>query len=149
MRIWADLFEEVVVCSAAATGPMRGNLAPYNRSNIGWIPVSYDMDVSVRSQFRRATQFPGLIWNILKVVRTTDFVHLRSPSHFGLVGAAIVRVLGRTSLTKWAGENAPYQGERSHEAKQMDRDDLPGKAPGPRVWAPEGSSTRFRLSLQS
>jgi len=27
MRVWADLFEEVVVCSSRAEGPMRGNLA--------------------------------------------------------------------------------------------------------------------------
>lgn len=112
MRIWADLFQEVVVCSSAAMGPMRGNLASYGRSNIRWVPVSYTMEVNLLSPFRRLIQLPGLILAVLNVIRTSDFILLRSPSHFGLVGAMLVRILGRRSITKWAGENAPYESER-------------------------------------
>ena len=112
MRVWADLFESVVVLGSSWGRTARGNLAPYERPNIRWIPSGYTYRVSRRGRVPALTQLPGMIWQVVKVVQSADVVHLRSPSHFGLVGAVVVRLLRRRSITKWAGENGAYRGER-------------------------------------
>jgi len=70
------------------------------------------MNVSALSPLRRLVRMPGLVVALLRIIRTSDFILLRSPSHYGLVGAILVRLLGRQTITKWAGENAPYEAER-------------------------------------
>ncbi len=112
MQIWADLFAEVEVCGHTGEGPMVGNLAPYGKENIvvKWIP--YTQDEGFSGARRRLFRLPGLIWECRKTILESDFVFLRSPSHFGLVGAVLVRLMKRGSITKWAGENAAYAGER-------------------------------------
>lgn len=111
-RLWADLFERIEICSPQGEGPLRANLAPYERSNINWIPVPYTLAYGGRAAAQRLFQLPGVTRAALQAIRGSGFVHLRSPGHFGLAGAVIVRLLRRPSLTKWAGENGPYSGER-------------------------------------
>lgn len=91
---------------------MRGNLASYECDNIEWQPVAYSLKPGRAGALRRALQMPGLVAHAWRTVRQNDFILLRSPGHFGLVGAVLTRILGRPSLTKWAGENGAYSGER-------------------------------------
>jgi glycosyltransferase involved in cell wall biosynthesis len=111
-RLWADLFESLEICSPRGEGPLRANLAPYERSNINWTPVPYTLSYGGRAATRRLQQLPGVMFAALRAIRGSGFVHLRSPGHFGLIGAVLVRLLRRPSLTKWAGENGSYPGER-------------------------------------
>lgn len=112
MRIWAELFSEVHVCGHASEEPIRGNTAPYLKPNIVVHPVRYTEDEGFSGAWRRFWQLPRLIWHTLKTIRSNDFIHLRGPSHFALFGIILVRVLRRVSLTKWAGANATFDGER-------------------------------------
>ena len=112
MRIWADLFRSVRLCSPAAVGPMRGNLATYERPNVEWCPVDYPLTPGIRGAMSRLVRTPGLLAAAGRMVRESDFVLLRSPGHFGMAGALWVRALHRPSLTKWAGENGAYAKER-------------------------------------
>ena len=111
-RLWADLFERLEICSPAGEGPLRKNLAPYERPNVRWRPIPYTLATGGRAALRRLSQLPGVLVAAHRAISDSDFVHLRSPGHFGLAGAALVRVMRRASLTKWAGENGPYEGER-------------------------------------
>lgn len=112
MRIWADLFSHIQVCSPLGEGSMRGNLAPYARENIEFVPVRYSLSYGYSGALKRLFQLPGLVRSAYSTIVRNDFVHLRSPAHFGLVGAALVRWMKRSSITKWAGENGAYEGER-------------------------------------
>lgn len=112
MRIWSDLFAFINICSPVGEGPMEGHQAPYLRENLRWHPVRYASACGYRAAFSRLTQLPGLTRAARKTIKENDFILLRSPGHFGLVGAALVRLMRRPSLTKWAGENGPYKGER-------------------------------------
>ena len=112
MRIWADLFRRVRLCSPAGVGPMRGNLAAYERSNVEWCPVDYPLTPGLRGAVSRLRHVPGLLSAAGRMVCESDFVLLRSPGHFGMVGALWVRALRKRSLTKWAGENGAYEHER-------------------------------------
>lgn len=112
MRVWADLFAFVNICSPVGEGPLEGHQAPYRRDNLRWRPVRYSSSCGSRAAFRRLTQLPGLTRAARQTIKESDFILLRSPGHFGLVGAALVRLMRRPSLTKWAGENGPYKGER-------------------------------------
>jgi glycosyltransferase involved in cell wall biosynthesis len=112
MRVWAGLFAEVEVCMPEAEGPMVGNQAPYERPNILWRRLTYPMRNGFQGKLSRLRHFPGMIREVARAIRCADFVLLRSPDHVSLVGALCVRSLGRPSLTKWAGENGSFQGER-------------------------------------
>lgn len=48
------------------------------------------------------------VWRIMK---RSEFVNLRGPGHFSLVGTVLAFVLRKPSLTKWAGVNDSYRGE--------------------------------------
>jgi glycosyltransferase involved in cell wall biosynthesis len=111
MRLWADLFTAVDVYAPPGKGMMHGNNASYERANTNWIPVNYSLAAGWPGIRRRLTQLPGLIFTFRQAIRRSDFVLVRSPGHFGLVGSALVRVMRRPSLTKWAGENGAYRGE--------------------------------------
>ncbi|HTO93136.1 MAG TPA: glycosyltransferase [Bacteroidota bacterium] len=112
MRVWADLFRDVVICAHAGEGPMRGNLAPYERENIEIRQVRYTTDHGFSGARRRLVQLPGLTLSARRTISDTDFALLRSPSHFGLVGIVLVRLMGRGSITKWAGGYGAFRGER-------------------------------------
>ena len=112
MRVWADLFSFINICSPAGDGPMEGHQAPYLRENLHWRPVRYSASCGYHAAVKRMIQLPGLTRAAAQTIKENDFILLRSPGHFGLVGAALVRLMGRPSLTKWAGENGPYKGER-------------------------------------
>jgi glycosyltransferase involved in cell wall biosynthesis len=110
MRIWADLFREVEICSPAGDGEARGNLAPYLRENFEWRRVRYT--ILPHKPLQRLVRLPGLARAARRTILGCDFILLRSPGHFGLVGTVMVRSMRRASLTKWACENAPFEGER-------------------------------------
>ena len=110
MRIWADLFSEINICSPIDDGPIQSNVASYHRANIRWHPVSYTL--AAGQWHRRLLDLPWMIAAIHRTIKQNDFIHLRSPGHFGLVGAVLTRLMGRASITKWAGENDTYEGER-------------------------------------
>jgi glycosyltransferase involved in cell wall biosynthesis len=112
MRLWADLFEEVEICAPRAQGPPAGNLAGYERENIRWAPFSYHQGTGLFSPLRRLARLFPLAAAVNRSIRRADLVHLRSPGHVALVGAVLVRLARRRSLTKWAGENGPFVGER-------------------------------------
>jgi glycosyltransferase involved in cell wall biosynthesis len=112
MRIWSDLFSDLLICSPPAEGPMTGNQAPYLRQNIRWRWAPYSLAPGLRGRIKRLFQIPGLVFRALRTVRESDLVLVRSPGHFGLIGALLVRALRKPSITKWAGENGPYRGER-------------------------------------
>lgn len=112
MRVWADLFARVEVCYPPAEGPMTGNLAPYERDNVVGAPVDYSLQTGGRGALRRLSGLPGLFAAAGRGIARADLVLLRSPAHFALVGALLCRATGRPSITKWAGENGSYPGER-------------------------------------
>jgi glycosyltransferase involved in cell wall biosynthesis len=126
MRVWADLFAHVLVCGHAGEGEMKGNLAPYERENIEFRAVRYTRDYGFSGMRRRLVQMPGLIRSVHRTIRESDFILMRSPSHFGLVGATLVRAMRRKSITKWAGENARYKGERIPSRMNRVLEGLPG-----------------------
>ena len=64
-----------------------------------------------RGAARRLTQIPGVLGQIAKEIRRSDFVLLRSPAHLGLLGAVLVRAMRFSSITKWAGDNHTHPGE--------------------------------------
>jgi glycosyltransferase involved in cell wall biosynthesis len=111
MRIWADLFESVDVWGPSGEGPARDNLAPYERPNVSWHPIAYPGRGGLSGKLARLAHLPAMAATVWSAVRGADFVLLRSPTHFSLVGSLAVRLLRKPSLTKWAGLNAPFPGE--------------------------------------
>lgn len=112
MRIWAGLFREVEVCSPMLDEKATHAVAAYQCPNLRWTPVSYTLKSGRRATITRLAQTAGLIRAAWRTVQRSDVVHLRSPGHFGLIGAVLARLARRFSITKWAGENAAYEGER-------------------------------------
>lgn len=113
MRIWADLFREVRICSPAGDLQLHKRLAvaPYSRRNVYWDPVEYSVTEGPRGAARRLLQIPGIYASARRAIRESDFVLLRSPGHLDLVGAALVRWMRVPSITKWAGDSHSHAGE--------------------------------------
>jgi glycosyltransferase involved in cell wall biosynthesis len=111
MRIWAELFSEVHIYSPDGGGPPRGNTASYGCPNIQWHPLPFTFAQGWLATGKRLAYMPRISLAIYRAIRKNTFILLRSPGYFGFVGAAVVRLLGRRSITKWAGENGPFEGE--------------------------------------
>lgn len=111
MRIWASLFKTLLVCSPFISGLPRGNVVDYGRANVRWKPVRYPLTLGWPNKLGRILRLPALTLAVYRTIRASDFVLLRSPGHFSLIGSALVRALRRRSITKWAGENGAYEGE--------------------------------------
>lgn len=112
MRIWADLFERVCVCAPTGNSTWRGNLAPYERQNIGVVPVDYSSAPGWRGIRQRVRQLPTLAWRVRRLIRASNFVLVRSPNHMATLAMLWLRLTRQRSITKWAGENGPYCGEK-------------------------------------
>lgn len=112
LRLWADLFSQVEILAPTGAGPMSGNQAPYDRSNITWRPFSYSLSYKPGSPLRRLTQVPALAWQIDRLISSCDLIHLRSPGHPALIGHLLVRLRRKCSITKWAGLFDAFRGER-------------------------------------
>lgn len=136
MRVWAGLFTEVEVCAPEAEGPMVGNQAPYERPNIRWRRLVYPLRNGLEGRLSRLRHFVGMTREVNRTIRCADFVLLRSPDHVSLVGAVCVRSLGRPSLTKWAGENGPFPGERLPSKVQRILEGIPSSRNPVLVYGP-------------
>jgi glycosyltransferase involved in cell wall biosynthesis len=112
LRLWADLFAAVEVLAPAAEGPMQGNQAAYERTNIGWRSVSYSLSYEKWAPLQRLAQMPALALGIQRLIRDCDLIHLRGPGHPALLGNLLVRLCRQPSITKWAGLFASFEGER-------------------------------------
>ena len=112
LRVWADLFREVEICSPPGEGEMRGNQSPYQRENIRYRLVPYTLALGKTAKLRRLFQFPAMALAVIRTVLGSDLVLLRSPGHFALAGTVAVRMTGKRSITKWAGPNGPFGSER-------------------------------------
>lgn len=119
MRIWARLFERVVVCAPRGAGPIAGHAACYGAANVQWRPVAYSGRQGVRGRAARFLQMFWLAAALDRLARTSDLVLVRSPSHAGLIARPIARLRGRRTLTRWTG----YFGDPGDEppARRLER----------------------------
>jgi glycosyltransferase involved in cell wall biosynthesis len=115
---------------------MVGNQAPYERPNILCRRFVYPVRNGLRGRLSRLRHFPGMIREVARTIRRGDFVLLRSPDHQSLVGALYVRSLGRPSLTKWAGENGSFPGERLPSRAQRILEGIPSSRNPVLVYGP-------------
>jgi glycosyltransferase involved in cell wall biosynthesis len=136
MRVWAELFEEVEICAPRGEAPMSGNQAPYARANIRWVPVSYHQGTAPASPLKRLAQLPGVFAAARRTARRSRLLHLRSPGHFALAGALLCRLSGRATLSKWAGENGPFPGERLPSRFQRWLEGIPSRRHPVLVYGP-------------
>ena len=127
LRLWADLFRQVEVCSWAGEGPRVGNLAAYERANVIWRRVAFSTAENNAGRLKRLLQWPALLREARRTVAASDLVLLRSPSHFGLFGALLARALRVPSITKWAGDYAPHRGEGLVTTLDRWAQNLPGQ----------------------
>jgi glycosyltransferase involved in cell wall biosynthesis len=85
---------------------------------------------------RRLAQLPGVFAAVSATARRSRLVHLRSPGHFALAGALFCRLSGRPTLTKWAGENGPFPGERLPSRFQRWLEGIPSRRHPVLVYGP-------------
>ncbi len=113
IRIWADLFAQVEIYAPAAEGPVEGNLAPYDRTNIVWRRMTYNGAEGSKARLIRLSQLPRLAIGIKELIQANDLVQLRGPSHAALIGTLVVGLMRRQAITKYAGLFDHFEGERA------------------------------------
>lgn len=112
MRIWADLFSEVMIFTPLTQAPKKGSLSSYERGNVHFRFVTYNTQVFRWGFLVRFFQLPIVFFKMAAFIVQHDFLLIRSPGHFSLVAHLWVVLLRKKSITKFAGYFGYFQGER-------------------------------------
>ena len=112
MRVWAGLFKQVDIFAPLSTEEIRVTVSEYGFSNIEFDFVSYSHRISIRSTLHRLVQLPIALFKLFRFILKHDVILIRSPSHFGLFAHIFVFLLGKKSITKYAGFFSRFEGER-------------------------------------
>lgn len=108
---WAQLFDELVICTPLDPGPVPVDFAPYSATNISVVPLRSGGGNTLRAKLGVLRLLPGWVRTTRAVARRVDAVHLRCPSNIGLI--AIFSTWRATPLRHgfYAGVWRGYPGE--------------------------------------
>lgn len=112
MNVWGRLFRTVEICAPVSATPAQGNNASYEVESIRWRPVRYSLANGGLGRVHRLVQMPGLVRALHRLIRDSDLVLLRSPGHPALVARILAQMMGKPSITKWAGLFGVFPGIR-------------------------------------
>jgi glycosyltransferase involved in cell wall biosynthesis len=111
MRIWAKLFKQVDVFAPLNSGKIQMSVAEYEH-NFSFVFVRYTNTSQWWGLFLRALQLPVVIFRLFIFVLDHDVLLIRSPSHLGLFANVLAFLLGKKSITKYAGYFGHFEEER-------------------------------------
>ncbi|MBZ0244664.1 MAG: glycosyltransferase family 4 protein [Cyclobacteriaceae bacterium] len=112
MQVWAELFSNVDIFAPLANDEIKVAVAKYGFSNARFSFVSYVHTTKWWGAFVRLAQLPMILLKLASFIWKHDVILIRSPSHFGLFAHIFVYLLGKKSITKYAGYFSFFEGER-------------------------------------
>ena len=112
MRVWAHLFKQVDIFAPLSTGEIRMTVSEYGFPNIDFELVSSSHSHRWWGAFVRFVQLPVVLLKLFLFVWKHEVLLIRSPSHLGLFAHIFVFLLGKKSITKYAGYFSFFEGER-------------------------------------
>lgn len=109
--VWAELFSEVVIAAPCRKERAPGDCLPFTRQNISIIPQRETGGETWRAKLRQILLLPLLVFDLVRVMRRADAIHIRCPGNLGLLGAILAPFFSKFLVAKYAGQWTGYPGE--------------------------------------
>lgn len=108
MNLWAKHVDEILVLAPVSTDKISSIEIAYQHNNIKVIEIPNFDITSVKNLLRSLLVMPVICWQIYKVMKQSDHIHLRCPGNIGLLGC-IVQILfsSKPKTAKYAGNWDP------------------------------------------
>jgi hypothetical protein len=106
------LFPEVVIASPCRDEKPPGDCVPFARPNISIAPQREAGGDNFAAKAKQVLLLPVLVWDLCRVMRTADAIHVRFPGNLGLLGVLLAPLFSRRLVAKFAGQWNGYPGER-------------------------------------
>ncbi len=111
LNIWADLFPEVIIASPFREGPPFPDTEMLARDNITVAPQRESGGEKLSEKIMQVISLPVLLWDLVRVIRSADAVHVRCPGNLGLLGVILAPRFCRCVVAKYAGQWAGFEDE--------------------------------------
>ena len=108
MNLWAKHVDQILVLAPVSTDNISSIEIAYQHNNIKVIETPNFDITTVKNLFRSLLVMPIICWQIYKVMKQSDHIHLRCPGNIGLLGC-IVQILfpSKPKTAKYAGNWDP------------------------------------------
>ncbi len=114
LNLWCELYDEVDIYTQLDTynEKNRHSFAQFRHDNVKLKKIwSYPVGDSLLSRILHILTLPFLTLQMLVVIHRYDLIHIRNSSLPSAVLGLIVRLFRKSTITKWAGNFAPYPNE--------------------------------------
>ncbi|WP_159947764.1 glycosyltransferase [Polaribacter septentrionalilitoris] len=108
MNLWAKHVDQILVLAPVSTDKISSIEIAYQHNNIKVIEIPNFDITTVKNLLRSLLVMPIICWQIYKVMKQSDHIHLRCPGNIGLLGC-IVQILfpSKPKTAKYAGNWDP------------------------------------------
>ncbi|REJ86193.1 MAG: glycosyltransferase [Acidobacteria bacterium] len=112
IELWADLFPRLSIAAPRGTGAPPDDATAIDRQGLVLLPQRLIGSPRSLGRLAQAVAAPAHVWRLWRAIRAHDAVHVRLPNVLGMLGALLAPLSGRPACAKYAGQWAPYPGER-------------------------------------
>lgn len=112
MNLWAKHVDEIIVLCPVSIDQVNNIEIAYKHNKIKVVEIPNFDITSIKNLFKALLIMPNICWQIYKVMKQVDHIHLRCPGNIGLLGA-IVQILFSSKK-----KTAKYAGNWDPESKQ-------------------------------
>ena len=110
--IWADLFPALVIAAPCRDAKPPGDWVAFTRRNISIAPQREAGGDDWWAKAKQVVMLPLLIWELSRVMRSADAIHVRCPGNLGVLGVLLAPLFSRRLVAKYAGQWNGYSDER-------------------------------------
>jgi glycosyltransferase involved in cell wall biosynthesis len=105
--VWADLFGRVTIAAPRRTTEPPGDCLPLMHSNISIVPQREVGGDTLRAKLKLIFFLPAMIWELCKVMRKADAIHVRCPSNLSFLATVLAPLFSNRVVAKFAGQWNP------------------------------------------
>lgn len=105
--VWADLFDKIVIAAPLRTAEPPGDCLPLAHSNISFAPQRELGGETLKAKLKLTLFLPVMIWELCKVMRKGDAIHVRCPSNLSFLATVLAPLFSNRVVAKFAGQWDP------------------------------------------
>ena len=108
MNLWAEFVDEIIIVAPVVNKNITSLEAPYLHKKLSVIKILNFNSITIKNKLRSFFVIPIICWEIFKLMKKVNHIHLRCPGNVGLLGC-FVQVLfpKKTKTVKYAGNWDP------------------------------------------
>jgi glycosyltransferase involved in cell wall biosynthesis len=102
-EVWAEMFDEVLICAPLLPGAPPADFRAYSRPNIRLVPVEEAGGSTLRAKWNLFRKVPAWWMAIRRMLERVDAVHVRCPNNVSIPGLLAVARSGRLRQAVYTG----------------------------------------------